>query len=364
MISTAPKSALLPQKPHRSPQKPHAVPSTEANLRRLVAGFAHPQHGRAVWQLVNTLLPFLGLWTLMVASIEWGWSYGWTLLLALPTAALYVRLFIIQHDCGHGSFFANRRTDHVVGAALGLITLFPFGYWKKTHAIHHATSGNLDRRELGDVETLTLREYQALSWHRRLAYRFYRSAPALLVIGPAYQFLIKHRFPFDIPFSWKKEWASVLWNNLALVVAGTVLVRTIGWHPILLVHVPVVLIAGAVGIWLFYVQHQFEGAYWERQENWSADEAALHGSSFFDLPRWAHWLTGNIGYHHIHHLASKVPNYRLRECYESNALLQRAPRITFISSLRCARLKLWDEDAKRLIPFPRGTRREKLPAAA
>jgi len=325
----------------------------EASLRRLVAPFARPRRGRAIWQLVDTLVPFVILWTLAAKSVTWGWSYGWTLLLTIPAAALYVRLFIIQHDCGHGSFFAHRTLDHVVGAALGVITLFPYGYWKKTHAIHHATSGNLDRREFGDVETLTLREYKALPWHRRLGYRLYRSTPVLLVLGPLYQFLLKHRFPFDIPFAWKKEWASVLWNNLAIAVAATLLVRTIGWHSILLVHLPVVLIAGAAGVWLFYVQHQFEDAYWERQSEWSADEAALRGSSFFDLPRWAHWITGNIGYHHIHHLASKIPNYRLRECFESSPLLQRAPRLTFWSSLRCARLKLWDEDTRRLIPFPR-----------
>ncbi len=330
-----------------------ATSASDISLRRLVAQFARPRWGRAVWQLANTLIPFLVLWTVMVKSVTWGWSYGWTLLLALPAAALYVRLFIIQHDCGHGSFFANRKLDHAVGAALGLITLFPYGYWKKTHAVHHATSGNLDRREFGDVTTLTLNEYQALPWHKRLGYRLYRSAPILLVVGPAYQFLLKHRFPFDLPFAWKREWASVLWNNLALVVAGWVLVRTLGWHSILLVHVPIVLIAGAAGVWLFYVQHQFEDAYWEHQENWSADEAAIRGSSFFDLPHWLHWLTGNIGYHHIHHLASKVPNYRLRECFESNPLLQQAPRITLLSSFHCARLKLWDEQAKRLIPFPR-----------
>jgi omega-6 fatty acid desaturase (delta-12 desaturase) len=323
------------------------------NLRQLVAPFARPKRGKAVLQLVDTLLPFLLCWGLMAASVVRDWGYGWTLLLALPTAGLYVRLFIIQHDCGHGSFFADRRLDHLVGAALGMVTLFPYGYWKKTHAIHHATSGNLDRREFGDVETLTLREYRRLPRLRRLGYRLYRSAPVLLVLGPLYQFVIKHRFPFDIPFAWKKEWASVLWNNLALGLAIWGLDAAIGWRALVLVQLPVLVIAGAAGVWLFYVQHQFEEAYWERQEHWDADEAAIRGSSFLDLPHWLHWLTGNIGYHHIHHLAAKVPNYRLRECFESNPLLQRAPRLTLWSSLRCARLKLWDEESRRLIPFPR-----------
>ncbi len=323
------------------------------NLRQLVAPFARPKRGRAVLQLVDTLIPFVLCWSLMAVSVVRGWGYGWTLLLALPTASLYVRLFIIQHDCGHGSFFADRRLDHMVGAALGLVTLFPYGYWKKTHAIHHATSGNLDRREFGDVETLTLREYRQRSRLGRFGYRLYRSAPVLLVVGPLYQFVVKHRFPFDIPFAWKREWASVLWNNLALGLAIWVLDAAIGWRALVLVQLPVLVIAGAAGVWLFYVQHQFEEAYWERQERWDADEAAIRGSSFLDLPLWLHWLTGNIGYHHIHHLAAKVPNYRLRECFESNPLLQRAPRLTIWSSLRCARLKLWDEESRRLIPFPR-----------
>jgi omega-6 fatty acid desaturase (delta-12 desaturase) len=332
---------------------PQPANSTEASLRHLVAPFARPIKRRALIQLLNTTVPFVALWTLMAQSVLRDWSYLWTLLLAVPVAGLYIRLFIIQHDCGHGSFFAHRRLDHAVGAAIGVATLFPFGYWKKTHAIHHATSGNLDRRELGDVATLTVREYRALPRRKRFGYRLYRSAPVLFLFGPIYQFLIKHRFPFDIPFSWKKEWASVLWNNLAIVVVGGALSYLMGWRTVLLVHVPIVVLAGAAGIWLFYVQHQFEHAYWERQEKWSADEAAIQGSSFYDLPRWLHWWTGNIGFHHIHHLASKVPNYRLRECFESSALLQRAPRLRFWESFRCARLKLWDEEARRLVPFAR-----------
>jgi acyl-lipid omega-6 desaturase (Delta-12 desaturase) len=330
----------------------NTAPSTD-HLRKLCAPYAKANVGKAIFQLANTLPAFL----LLLATMGWLWthdySYFWVLALAVPAAGLYVRLFIFQHDCGHGSFFASERANNAVGGFLGVLTMFPYAYWRKTHNIHHGSSGNLDRRELGDVETLTVAEYHALSWFRRLCYRWYRSMPIMLGVGPMYQFVIKHRLPFDLPLSWKREWLSVIYNNIALLSLLLAFGYYIGFGTVLAVYLPVVLIAGAGGIWLFYVQHQFEEAYWKRGSQWQAADAALSGSSFFDLPAPLRWFTGNIGYHHIHHLTSRIPNYHLRACHEQNPELQRAPRITLFSSFRCAKFKLWDEDLQRMVGFPR-----------
>ena len=326
---------------------------SERNSGATLARFAQPSLPRALWQLANTLIPFLSFWAAAVWSWVAGWNYFATAAFVLLAAGFFVRLFMLQHDCGHGSFFASARANRWLGACLGLMTLFPFSYWKKTHAVHHATSGNLDKRVLGDIRTLTVREYRQCSRWKRFCYRFYRSLPVMLGIGPVYQFVAKHRLPIGMPWRWKKEWRSVFLNNLGLTVVVGALWFWFGWPVLLAVHLPIIAIAGAIGVWLFYVQHTFEGGYWTRGEQWDPREAAIDGSSFYDLPAVLHWFTGNIGYHHIHHLAPRIPNYRLRAAHEALPSLKPAVRMSLLDSFACARMKLWDESLGRMVGFPR-----------
>ena len=273
-------------------------------------------------------------------------------MLLFPVGALLlVRLFIIQHDCGHGSFFASSWANGLLGRTLSLLTLTPYAFWRRDHAMHHATTGNLDRRGGGDVTLLTLAEYRALPFVRRMAYRLYRHPLVMFGVGPAWLILWRLRVPRGSPWRRWRDWVSIVGTDAALAAIITTLVLLVGPLPLLLGWLPVMLLAATIGVWLFYVQHQFEDAYWEPRPVWDFHAAALRGSSFHDLPVVLHWATGNIGFHHIHHLASRIPNYRLRECNEAIPALQSAPRLTLLESLRCARLALWDPERRKLVPF-------------
>lgn len=318
--------------------------------------YASPSRWRALFQLVNTFVPYVALWLLMLASLDV--SYWLTLLLSVPAAGLLVRLFIIQHDCGHGSFFGSRAANDKIGAVLGVMTLVPYTYWRKTHAVHHATSGDLERRGFGDVPTKTVREYQAMSHRQRLAYRLFRNPLLLFGFGPIYQFVIKHRYPWDLPREWKREWASVHLTNLALVGVLVVAHFSVGLPRFFMVYTPMMFLSGFAGVWLFYVQHQYEDTYWRQSDQWSFEEAAMAGSSYYDLPAVVHWFTGNIGVHHIHHFCSHIPNYHLQRCFREKPALQQVTRLTFFASLKCAFYKLWDEESGKLVGY------RKIPAAS
>ncbi len=315
----------------------------------LLAPYRKSQAWRSIFQLVTTALPLAALWLAMLWSLRVG--YWLTLLLAVPAALLVVRMFMFQHDCGHGSFFRSQKANNWVGRVIGVLTLVPYAYWRKTHAIHHATSGNLDSRDFGDIDTLTVREYLSRPWIKRVMYRFYRDPLVLLLIGPAYQFIIKHRYPADIPRNWKREWASVHWTNLALLAVLVAATLTIGLGRFVAVQLPITLIAGSVGVFLFYVQHQYEDTYWRYREAWDYHAAGLEGASFYRLPRVLHWMTANIGFHHIHHVNPRIPNYHLRRCYNENPELHEVTQLSIPQSIKTLWLTLWDEDERRLVGF-------------
>jgi omega-6 fatty acid desaturase (delta-12 desaturase) len=269
-----------------------------------------------------------------------------TVLLAFPTAGFMVRTFIIFHDCGHGSFFKSKRANAIVGNITGVLTFTPYQRWRRDHAIHHATAGNLDKRGTGDVSTWTVEEYLEAPWYKKFGYRVMRNPVILFTIGAVLTFTIFQRFP--LASKGKRERASVWWTNLALVVIITLLVWLFGWKTYLFVQLLVTLLGTSVGVWLFYVQHNFEGTYWERQEHWDYFVASMRGSSFYKLPAVLQWFSGNIGFHHIHHLSAKIPNYNLPKCYKENPIFQIKP-ITLLSSFKAMRLRLWDEKNKRMV---------------
>ncbi len=313
----------------------------------IVARYQTPSVRRAVWQLVTSIGPLLGAFAVMYWSL--GVSYWLTLLIAIPTAGFAMRTFIIMHDCGHGSFLPSRLWNDIVGWVTGILTATPYSHWRREHAIHHATSGHLEGRGTGDINTLTVREYLALGRWGRLRYRLYRNPLILLGFGPAWLF-IKHRWPSK-RVAGNREVVNVIGTNLALagVVIGLSLV--IGFRELMMIWLPILLLSGSVGVWLFYVQHQFEDTYWRGGGEWDYATAAVMGSSYFRLPRVFQWFTGNIGFHHVHHLSPRIPNYQLERCHRENPEFQRVTTLTVLEGIRTMRLKLWDENRKRLIGF-------------
>ena len=315
--------------------------------KQAVTRHQEPVLRKSVWQVINTLIPYLTLCGVMIWSL--GVSYWLTLAVAVAAGGFLIRIFIIFHDCGHGSFFRSQRANHFWGFVTGVLTFTPYHQWRQKHALHHATSGDLDRRGTGDIWTLTVQEYfEAPRW-KRLAYRLFRNPFVLFVLVPLYLFLIHQRFPS--PAVGRRERLGVHWTNGALLLIAIAMSMTIGIKAYLLIQLPVMMITGTVGLWLFYVQHQFEGVYWKRREHWGFAEAALHGSSFYKLPRILQWFSGNIGFHHIHHLSPRIPNYNLEKCHQADPLFQSVKPITLGSSLRSFTYRLWDEQRGKLIGY-------------
>jgi len=314
----------------------------KASWQTIVSAYAHPDVRKSIWQIINTLIPFFTLFYLAMRSVEV--SLWLTLPLAILTAGFMMRAFIIFHDCGHGSFFKSQKANDWVGIVTGLLAFTPYYRWKHQHAIHHATSGDLDRRGTGDVYTMTVDEYFASPWWKRFGYRVMRNPMAMLLIGPTIVFVIGERIP---PRIGKREIASVWWTNLALAVIIPVMGLTFGWKAYLITQLLVLFFGTSVGVWLFYVQHNFEGVYWERHNQWDYFKASLQGSSFYKLPVVLQWFTGNIGFHHIHHLGSRIPNYNLPKAYKENPVFHIQP-LTVLSSLKCLKWRIYDEANRRL----------------
>lgn len=318
--------------------------------RNVVAKYQQPDLRASIFQVANSFGGLLLSVVLMYFSLRIG--YWLTFLLTIPAAGFLVRIFIIQHDCGHGSFFKSRQANELLGMACSIFTLIPYRFWRKSHAIHHAHHAELEERGIGDIWTLTIDEYMDAPWWKRVAYRIFRHPIFLFGIAPTINFVILTRLPIGGEDNWKQsERNSIWWTNLAIAAWFIPSGLFLGFGTALLLFLPVMVIAGSVGVWLFYVQHQFEHTYWEHTPEWDYILAAMHGSSYYELPRVLQWFTGNIGFHHIHHLSPRIPNYNLERCHTENPLMQRVVRLTIASSIKTIWLVLWDEERRCLVSF-------------
>ncbi len=343
----APPLPVAPPSPSAASAPDEANPLKNGEWKKIVAKFTVPNRWRATFQLLNTLVPFFACWVAMYFTVHTSWML--TSLLIVLAGSLSVRVFIIFHDCGHGSFFKSRKVNDVVGFICGILTFTPYLHWRWEHALHHASSGDLDRRGVGDIWTMTVEEYLSASRGKRLAYRFMRNPIILFGIGPLYLFLVQMRIPSKKAS--RRDRNSVWYMNIAIALWMILMGSIFGWKNYLILQVSVTLIAGIAGVWMFYVQHQYEDVYWERREEWDFATAALHGSSFYKLPKILQWFTGNIGFHHIHHLSSRIPNYYLESCHKSHPLFSTVKPLTFWTSLKSLTFRLFDESQRKLVSF-------------
>ena len=345
-MQTSRGNSILEAKVNANPITEPAAPS-RAPWRQAVAGYQSADLRRSIWQIVNTFVPYIILWILMVRSLTI--SYWLTLALAVVATCFLIRIFIFFHDCGHGSFFKSTRANDVFGIITGVLTFTPYYAWRHAHAVHHATAGDLDRRGVGDIWTLTVNEYLASSRWKRLGYRFFRFPLITFVIGPFVMFAFIQRFPTrsDGP----RERRSVYATNLALLGVAALMSLLIGFKAYLLIQIPLIALSAMAGVWLFYVQHQFEETYWEHHQDWDFATSAMEGASYYKLPRLLQWVSGNIGFHHIHHLSPRIPNYKLQRCHDENAIFQQIKPLTPRTSLKSLRLHLWDENRRVLVGF-------------
>ncbi|MBF0595316.1 MAG: fatty acid desaturase [Candidatus Omnitrophica bacterium] len=328
-------------------QIPFSQQESERSLMKLVSPYEKPRLASSVWQIINTLVPYACLWILMYYSLRY--SYWITLLLSVIAGGFLVRTFIIFHDCVHGSFFRSLKANRFWGFLTGILIFTAYAPWREEHNRHHMSSGNLDDRGFGCVWTLTVKEYLQASPLKKLAYRFIRNPLFLFTIIPPFLFMILHRFPSNT--TTREVRREIHLTNTGIALMALVLMLIIGWKAYLLVQIPVIYVAATIGVWIFYVQHQFEGVYWQRQDKWGYVTAALKGSSFYKLPKILQWFSGNIGFHHIHHLSPRIPNYLLEKCYLENAVFREIKPITFWASFRSLSFRLWDEEHCRLVGF-------------
>jgi acyl-lipid omega-6 desaturase (Delta-12 desaturase) len=322
-------------------------PNCARRWKEVVARYQQPSLWRSIFQIVNSFVPYCVLWFLMYRALAV--SCWLTLLLAIPAGGFMMRIFIIHHDCGHGSFFRSRTANDIVGFITGVLTFTPYHFWRWEHAVHHAGSGDLDRRDLGAVWTLTVQEYLDAPLWKRILYRLVRNPFVLLVFVPSILFLILHRFA-SARASRRDRW-SVYWTNFLILLMAVALSLLMGLKAYLVIQLTVMAVSGTAGVWLFYVQHQFEGVNWRRHDEWDYTSAALEGSSYYKLPRILQWFSGNIGFHHIHHLSPRIPNYYLEKCHKDDPLFQRATTVTLFSSLKSLTYRLWDERHQRLVGY-------------